>query len=41
MAQLVLEELEERVLLRSDLHQDKMIETRLDILADRLQVRLQ
>ena len=41
MTQLVLEELEERVLLRSDLHQDNMIETRLDILADRLQVRLQ
>lgn len=40
MAQLALEELEERVLLRSDLHQDQVVETGADILADRLQVSL-
>lgn len=40
MAQLALEELEERVLLGSNLGQDQVIETGVDILADRLQVGL-
>jgi hypothetical protein len=40
MTQLALEELEERILLRSDLSQDQVVETGVDILADRLQVSL-
>src|SRR5947207_15665136 len=39
MSQLALEELEEWVLLGSDLRQDQMIETGVNILPDRVQVR--
>ena len=40
MAQLAFEELEERILLRSDLSQDQVVETGVDILADGLKVSL-
>jgi hypothetical protein len=40
MSQLALEELEERVLLGSDLRQDQVIETGVDIFSDRVQMRL-
>src|SRR5580693_543726 len=38
MAQLAFEEFEEQILLRSDLSQDQVVETGVDILADGLQV---
>ncbi len=40
MAQLAFEELEERILLRSDLSQYQVVETGVDILVDRIQVRV-
>ncbi len=40
MTQFALEELEERILLRSDLSQDQVVETGVDILADGIQESL-